>query len=98
MEKTNEKITLKLDGWQTRIIHDFLDVEKKFNVVEIDFGVIKCPASYKVPYEGLSRRDWILYLTDVQMRDVQKHLNLQTPISGINITDGLIKDQSVVFR
>lgn len=98
MKSTEKLFTLNLVPWQSRLAKDFLDLEIYVDAVEINPGVIKCPASYKIPAEGLSRRDWVLYLTDEQMKIVQKEFGLKEPVSGINITEGQIKKGEVVFR
>ena len=98
MASREKTFTLKLVPWQSRIAKDFLDLEYYIDAVEINPGVIKCPASYKIPPEGLSKRDWVLYLTGEQMETVQEVFGLKEPISGINITEGQIKRGDVVFR
>jgi hypothetical protein len=92
------RFSLKLEAWQTRIAQDFLGTTKSLVMVEIKPGVIYCPASYKIPVEGLSRRDWVLYLTDEQMKIVQNEFDLRETVSGINITDSQIRRSEVVFR
>ncbi|MEN6375387.1 MAG: hypothetical protein ABFD75_11495 [Smithella sp.] len=90
--------TLYLSPWQVRLAKDFLPrVVKKFSKIKIEPGVITCPASYKIPVDGLSKRDWVLYLTDEQIAIVQEKFNLKTKISGINITEALIKSKAVAF-
>lgn len=98
MKLQEKTLRLKLASWQIRMTQDFLDVKKPFREVSINFGVIKCPASYKIPFEGLSRSDWVLYLTDDQMKTVQEKFDLKSPISGINITEGLIEKDQVIFQ
>lgn len=98
MNSQEKTFTLNLVPWQSRIAKDFLDLEIYVDAVEINPGVIKCPASYKIPAEGLSKRDWVLYLTDEQMKIVQEVFGLKEPVSGINITEGQIKKGEVVFR
>jgi hypothetical protein len=98
MKSQEKTFTLNLVPWQSRIAKDFLELEIYVDAVEINPGVIKCPASYKIPAEGLSRRDWVLYLTDEQMEIVQKEFGLKEPVSGINITEGQINKGEVVFR
>jgi len=88
--------TLYLAPWQVRLAKDFLTIRQITKVV-IKPGVIKCPASYKIPIEGLSRRDWVLYLTDEQMTIVKEQFKLRTAISGININQTLLQNKSVVF-
>ena len=90
--------SLKLEAWQTRMVKDFLDTSKFVEIIEIKPGIIYCPASYKIPVEGISRRDWVLYLTDEQMKVIQKEFDLREPVSGINITEGQIKRGEVRFR
>jgi hypothetical protein len=98
MSPTKETFTLFLAPWQTRIVNDFLSGRiKKIEKVLINPGVIRCPASYKIPVEGISKRDWVLYLTDEQMGIVKEKFNLKTAVTGINITEALIKNKNVVF-
>lgn len=92
------KFSLKLEAWQTRMAQDFLGTTKFVGTVEIKPGIIYCPASYKIPAEGLSRRDWVLYLTDEQMKIVQKEFDLREAVSGINITEAQIRKSEVVIR
>jgi hypothetical protein len=99
MESVKETFTLYLAPWQIRMAHDFLPSDVKQLVsVKIKPGVIRCPASYKIPDRGLSRHDWVLYLTDEQMIIVHERFNLKTPISGINVTPDLIEKGSITFR
>jgi hypothetical protein len=98
MAPIKETFTLYLAPWQTRMVKDFLPGMKRVGKVTIKPGVITCPASYKIPAAGLSRRDWILYLTDEQVVIVKERFNLKTPISGINITEDLIKGKYVAFK
>jgi hypothetical protein len=88
--------TLFLAPWQIRMAGDFLRF-KKITRVTLRPGVIICPASYKIPPEGLSRRDWVLYLTDEQLTIVKERLGLKTLISGINVTPQLIKNGAITF-
>jgi hypothetical protein len=99
MAKVKEEFTLFLAPWQIRMINDFLPGKlKKIEKVIIKPGIIYCPVSYKIPDMGLSRRDWILYLTDEQIRIVKDQFNSRTAITSINITEELIKNKSVVFK
>jgi len=98
MKNRIESFELVLDSWQSRMAQDFLDFERPVVSVTIKPGVIQCPASYKIPVEGLSWRDWVLYLTNEQMEIVQKHFGLDKPITGINITDSLIKKGEIIFQ
>jgi hypothetical protein len=95
MQSVKEPFTLYLAAWQTRMIQDFM--RKKFTKVWVKPGVIQCPASYKIPVDGLSRRDWVLYLTDEQLVIVKEKFGLKTVVTGININEALIKNKSVVF-
>jgi hypothetical protein len=88
--------TLFLAPWQIRMAKDFLPL-KRITRVTFKPGVIVCPASYKVPVDGLSRRDWILYLTDEQVTIVKERFGLKTALSGVNITAPQIKSGAVVF-
>ena len=96
--KNKDSFELVLASWQSRMAQDFLEYERPVESVTIKPGVIQCPASYKIPVDGLSWRDWVLYLTNEQMEIVQKHFGLDIPISGINITDGLIKKGEITFH
>lgn len=98
MTPTKETFTLFLTTWQVRMVHDFLpDIIKKIDRIILKPGSIHCPYSYKIPSDGLSRRDWIIYLTDEQMTIVKERFNLKTTIPGINITEKLLDSKSVVF-
>jgi len=76
MKNRAKTFRLDLEAWQSRMIQDFLHYEKPVEAVTIKPGVIQCPASYKIPVDGLSWRDWVLYLTDKQMEIVQKQFAL----------------------
>ncbi len=98
MPPAAETFKLILAPWQVRMIKDFLPrLSKKFEKIIINPGVIRCPASYKIPVDGLRRGDWVLYLTDEQMVIIKEKFNLKTPVTGINITEELIKNKSVAF-
>ena len=98
MPPVAETFNLFLAPWQVRMIKDFLPrVTRKIEKIAIKPGVIRCPASYKIPVEGLRRGDWVLYLTDEQMVIIKEKFQLKTPVSGINITEELIKNRSVAF-
>ncbi|MCX6243437.1 MAG: hypothetical protein NTU98_01925 [Bacteroidetes bacterium] len=58
---------------------------------------VRCPASYKIPVDGIRKGDLVLYLTDEQMAIVQDNLGLKTKVTGINITDELIKKGNIQF-
>lgn len=88
--------TLFLAPWQIRMAKDFLPL-KRITRITLKPGVITCPASYKIPPEGLSRRDWVLYLTDEQLAIVKERMSLKTAVSGINITPQLIKSGAITF-
>ncbi len=98
MAPSKEEFTLYLAPWQVRMAKDFLPrVSKLISKVIIKPGVIRCPASYKIPDKGLNKGDWVLYLTDEQMVIVRERFGLRTAISGINVTEALIKEKSVAF-
>ena len=98
MPPATETFKLFLAPWQVRMIKDFLPrVTRKIEKIVIKPGVIRCPASYKIPVDGLRRGDWVLYLTDEQMVIIKEKFQLKTPVSGINITEELIKNRSVAF-
>ena len=98
MKPQEKTFKLKLSSWQQRIVQDFTEAGTLFDTAIIESGVIQCPASYKIPVEGISRRDWVLYLTDRQMEIVQEEFGLKTPVSGINVTAGLIEKGAIVFE
>jgi hypothetical protein len=97
MEQVKDTFTLHLASWQKRMIQDFVGAKQKADTVKIKPGVIRCPASYLIPIEGLSRHDWVLYLTDEQMSIVKDRLKLPAAIHGINITKSLLDNQSITF-
>jgi len=98
MEQVKDSFTLHLASWQKRMINDFLGVKQKVDSVKIKPGVIRCPASYLIPATGLSKHDWVLYLTDEQMSIVKERLKLTDAIHGINITESLLKNESITFK
>jgi hypothetical protein len=98
MEPLKRSFKMYLAPWQTRIVRDFLELRKLPKTVTIKPGLGPCPNSYKIPAEGISRRDWLLYLTDEQMIIVKEQFKLPTPISSINITERLLKNKDVVFK
>jgi hypothetical protein len=98
MESVKDTFSLSLASWQVRMANDFLPGKlKKLDKVIFQPGVIHCPNSYLIPEFGLSKRDWVLYLTDEQIGIVKKQFKLKTPIHGINITENLLKNKAVVF-
>jgi hypothetical protein len=101
MATIKKTFKLYLSPWQSRFVLDFLPKKirlRKLEYVEINPGVIQCPTSYLIPPDGLSIRDWVLYLTDEQMNIVKDKFNLKSAIHVININEKLIKDKAVVFK
>lgn len=88
-----------LDPWQIRMVQDFTGMKfRHLGVIVVKPGVITCPASYKIPPEGISKHDWVLYLNNEQIKMVRKYYKIKDRISGINITAELIKKGDVAFR
>jgi hypothetical protein len=98
MAPVKENFTLYLAPWQVRMAKDFLPrSSKKIDRIIIRPRVIKCPASYKIPIKGFGKGDWVLYLTDEQMAIIKDKFNLKTAVSGINVTDELLTNNSIAF-
>jgi len=99
MASNKKKITLYLSPWQSRMVSDFMPRRKtKWAKVTISLEPVQCPASYKIKTIGLSKKDWIFYLTDEQIAIIKEGFNLKTAISSINITENLLKNKEVVFK
>ncbi len=96
MPTKNGSFTMYLAPWQTRMAKDFL--EKAFSRVILVPGTITCPASYKIPFRGLAKGDWVLYLTDEQIKIVKDKFKLKTPVTAINVNKELLENGSVTFR
>ncbi len=90
-------LKLKLEKWQARMAMDNIERKRSLKYMLVRSDVIKCPASYKIPVEGLSRKDWLMYLTSEQMDLFQEAFGLKEPISSLNITDTHIDNKEVVF-
>lgn len=99
-----ESLSLYLAPWQKRMVKDLMPPSalrgksiRDITKVMIKNPRIKCPASYKIPIEGIRRGDWVMYLTDEQMVMVKEYLNLKTTISSINISPQFVKSGEIVF-
>jgi hypothetical protein len=97
---TQPVFTLYLEQWQKRMLADLSSVKRvdRISSIWIKLGKIGCPASYKVPVGGIQKDDWLLYLTDAQMRQVREHLKLRTPITSINVTKEAMKSGAIGFK
>ncbi len=100
-------MTLYLAGWQKRMIKDFVSPKyfRKFKVpltrvTKMNFkpGVIYCPASYKIPIDGIRKFEWVLYLTDEQINYLRVEMKIKNPITSINITEQFMNNGSVTFK
>lgn len=93
-------VTMYLEPWQKRMLKDFSSVKRidRINSIWIKVGKHGCPASYKVPVGGMQKDDWLLYLTDAQMRHIAEALKLRTPITSINVTMEAMENGTVGFN
>lgn len=100
-------MTLYLAGWQKRMIRDFVNPKffKRFRVplarvtkIIIKPGMVYCPASYKIPIDGIRKFEWVLYLTDEQINHVRQEMKITKPISSINITEKSLMNGMVAFK
>jgi hypothetical protein len=93
-------VTLHLETWQQRMIKEFsgFKQEQFHKQITIKPGKGGCLTSYKIPPEGMREGDWLLYLTDAQMTQLQEHLNLPKAIASINITKTAIDRGEVAFK
>lgn len=96
---TEAQATIFLEPWQVRMLKDFTKLKQveKITKLIIEAGPIYCPASYKVPPDGMRRDDWLIYLTDTQMRQVREQLKLRTAVSSININAEAMAKGSIKF-
>jgi hypothetical protein len=100
-----DEVTLYLAPWQKRMIKDFMPAAyfkgKRLSDITkliISKGVVKCPASYKIPPEGIRRGDWVMHLTDEQMVVVKEQFGVRTPITSLNIDPGFLKSGAIQFK
>jgi len=100
-----DELTLYLAPWQKRMVKDFMPASyfkgKRFSDISkviIGKGVVKCPASYKIPPEGMRRGDWVMHLTDEQMVMVREQFGIPTQITSLNIDPGFLKSGAVQFK
>jgi hypothetical protein len=98
--QTNKRgtFTIYLAGWQKNVVKDFYSARKRVTQMIINIDDIICPASYKVLEQGMSKRDWVMYLTEEQMAIVQQKFRLRTPVTGINVTEQLLQKKHIVFK
>jgi hypothetical protein len=104
MDRTQQKLELYLAPWQKRMMKDFMSsasFKKPFAKITklVIFNPKRpCLVSYKIPNLGMRRGDWIIYLTDEQMKIVQEKIGLRTPISSINISPDFLKNGTISFE
>ncbi len=92
-------VRLYLEDWQKRMLRDFSDIKRIDEIKTLWFKIKGgCPASYKVPPEGMRKDDWLIYLTNSQMQQVRENLKLRTGISSINVTRDAMKRGLIGFE
>lgn len=98
-----EQLKLYLAPWQKRMLADFMPRSllgvplKDISAIIFKPGAVKCPASYKIPPEGLRKGDWLLYLTDEQMSIASKYLGGRIRVSSFNISPNFLKSGEIAF-
>ena len=104
MPADGSPLTLYLASWQERMVKDFVDKAQfpKLDLSKVEKVIIVnphkgCLASYKMPDQGMRKRDWVLYLTDEQMRIVKERFSLRTPVTAINVTEDGVAKGMVAF-
>ncbi len=108
MEKREKTKVCKiyLTGWQKRMIWEFMSEKEKeiFRLrneppfmMKLEYREPDCPASYKIPPEGMRIGDYVVFLSDAQIAQVQEELQLKAPISEINVSEMAIKAGNVQF-
>jgi hypothetical protein len=97
--KAEKKVTLYLQPWQKRMLHDFSHVELKPNISKIilQIGPHRCPTSYEILPDFMKKEDWWIYLSDEQIMQVQEELDIHTAVNFVHITAENLKNQTVMF-
>ncbi|OGO19423.1 MAG: hypothetical protein A2Z15_06190 [Chloroflexi bacterium RBG_16_50_11] len=104
MPPIKEAIALKLTTWQKRMVKDFMPgtyrgiALTKISEIFVKIGTIKCPASYKIPPEGIRKGNWVLYLSDAQIKTIMDGFKSRIAIDSINISPDFIRSGDIVFR
>jgi len=100
----NEEVTLYLTSWQKRMVRDFMPRAyfrggslKDLSKMIFSKGIVKCPASYKIPPEGIRRGDWVMHLTDEQITMVKEQFGVRARITSLNIDPKSVKTGAIKF-
>jgi len=99
-----EEVTLYLTSWQKRMVKDFMPASffkerslRDLSKMIFSKGIVKCPASYKIPPEGIRRGDWVMHLTDEQITMVKDQFDVRARITSLNIDPMSIKKGAIKF-
>ncbi len=100
----SKEIKIYLTSWQKRMVADFAskDALGRISRRELSKLLVKwkpggCLASYKLPPNGIRKDDWVMYLTDEQMKMVHDELGLRAKVSAVNISAEEIAAGNIVF-
>ena len=99
-----EKVTLYLTSWQRRMVKDFMPAGffkggsfRDLTKLILSKGIVKCPASYKIPPEGIRRGDWVMHLTDEQITMVKEQFGVRARITSLNIDPQSVETGAIKF-
>ncbi len=99
-----QPLKLYLAGWQKRMLADYMPGPscrgiriKDINAVILKPGAVRCPASYKIPPEGIRKGDWVMHLTDEQMNIAAKYLGGRIRVSSFNISPDFLNSGEISF-
>ena len=105
MAARRKKLKIYLTSWQKRMVADFAgkatlgDIRRRdVAAIEIGWRPGDCLASYKLPALGILRDDWVLYLTDDQMKMVSTELGLRQKVTAINVSARDVEAGAIAFR
>ena len=91
-------ITLRLAGWQKRMVMDYLKSDAHMRTVTINVIDRIHWRTYRVPeWEGVRKGEWNLYLTDAQIKEVKAVLGITLNISALNVSPEMVKSEEIVF-
>ncbi len=99
-----KKLKIYLTSWQKRMVADFATKATLGNIRRRDLAAVEiawrpgdCLASYKLPALGVVKDDWMLYLTDEQVKMVSTELGLRQKVTAINISARDVEAGAIAF-
>lgn len=92
-------ITLRLAGWQKRMVKDYVKSNVLMSKVTISVIDKIHWVTYRVPeWEGVRKGAWNLYLTDAQIKEVKAVLDIKLNISALNVSPEMMNSGAVKFE